>query len=98
MDCSELRRTPHFVSLRNADDTGPWRPFSVRGCCAMNTLGEMAMGDHPVTTTSQPTTSQEWASWLEAEEERSLQLYISYPERLVSDSNQERQVAGDYAG
>jgi hypothetical protein len=48
--------------------------------------------------TSQPTTSQQWASWLQAEEERSLQLYINYPERLVSDRNQERQVAGDYAG
>ncbi len=48
--------------------------------------------------TSQPTTSQEWASWLQTEEERSLKLYIDYPERLVSDSNQERQVVGDYAG
>src|SRR5439155_20609391 len=52
---------------------------------------------YPVMT-SQPTTSQEWAAWLEAEDERALQLYLSYPERLVADSNLERQVAGDYRG
>jgi len=46
----------------------------------------------------EPRTSQQWATWLDAEEKRSLQLYTDYPERLVSDSNQERQVARDYAG
>jgi len=46
----------------------------------------------------EPRTSEQWAAWLDAEEKRSLQLYTDYPERLVSDSNQERQVARDYAG
>src|SRR5438045_2494044 len=45
-----------------------------------------------------PSEPESWDAWLRAEEERSLKLYIDYPERLVADGIQERQTAGDYAG
>jgi hypothetical protein len=41
---------------------------------------------------------ESWEAWLRAEEERSLKLYINYPERLIADGAQERQTTRDYAG
>ena len=45
-----------------------------------------------------PTTPAEWASWLGAEEQRTLKKYTDYPELLIADGQHERQIAGDYAG
>ena len=45
-----------------------------------------------------PATPGEWASWLGAEEERTLRKYTDYPELLIADGQHERQIAGDYVG